>query len=297
MRTVKVFEEAWPLHTPFVIARGSRSEARVVVVELEEEGIKGTGECTPYPRYGESDASVMAQIMSVVPQLEKGLTREELQQILPAGAARNALDCALWDLAARKQQQSLADLIGITLPETVITAQTVVIGTPDQMANSASTLWQAGAKLLKVKLDNHLISERMVAIRTAVPDATLIVDANESWRAEGLAALENFIHPLPICADESCHTRSNLKALKGRYEMVNIKLDKTGGLTEALALATEARAQGFNLMLGCMLCTSRAISAALPLVPQVSFADLDGPTWLAVDVEQALQFTTGELHL
>lgn len=230
MRTVKVFEEAWPLHTPFVIARGSRSEARVVVVELEEEGIKGTGECTPYPRYGESDASVMAQIMSVVPQLEKGLTREELQKILPAGAARNALDCALWDLAARRQQQSLADLIGITLPETVITAQTVVIGTPDQMANSASTLWQAGAKLLKVKL-------------------------------------------------------------------VNIKLDKTGGLTEALALATEARAQGFSLMLGCMLCTSRAISAALPLVPQVSFADLDGPTWLAVDVEPALQFTTGELHL
>ena len=281
MRTVKVFEEAWPLHTPFVIARGSRSEVRVVVVELEEEGIKGTGECTPYPRYGESDASVMAQIMSVVPQLEKGLTREELQKILPAGAARNALDCALWDLAARKQQQSLADLIGITLPETVTTAQTVVIGTPDQMANSASTLWQAGAKLLKVKLDNHLISERMVAIRTAVPDATL----------------ENFIHPLPICADESCHTRSNLKALKGRYEMVNIKLDKTGGLTEALALATEARAQGFRLMLGCMLCTSRAISAALPLVPQVSFADLDGPTWLAVDVEPALQFTTGELHL
>ena len=305
MRTVKVFEEAWPLHTPFVIARGSRSEARVVVVELEEEGIKGTGECTPYPRYGESDASVMAQIMSVVPQLEKGLTREELQKILPAGAARNALDCALWDLAARKQQQSLADLIGITLPETVTTAQTIVIGTPDQMANSASTLWQAGAKLLKVKLDNHLISERRVAIRTAVPDATLSVDAHESWRAmleqplpaQDEAALENFIHPLPICADESCHTRSNLKALKGRYEMVNIKLDKTGGLTEALALATEARAQGFRLMLGCMLCTSRAISAALPLVPQVSFADLDGPTWLAVDVEPALQFTTGELHL
>ena len=315
MRTVKVFEEAWPLHTPFVIARGSRSEARVVVVELEEEGIKGTGECTPYPRYGESDASVMAQIMSVVPQLEKGLTREELQKILPAGAARNALDCALWDLAARKQQQSLADLIGITLPETVITAQTVVIGTPDQMANSASTLWQAGAKLLKVKLDNHLISERMVAIRTAVPDATLIVDANESWRAEGLAArcqlladlgvamleqplpaqddaaLENFIHPLPICADESCHTRSNLKALVLR------QLGVEPELTEALALATEARAQGFSLMLGCMLCTSRAISAALPLVPQVSFADLDGPTWLAVDVEPALQFTTGELHL
>lgn len=267
MRTVKVFEEAWPLHTPFVIARGSRSEARVVVVELDEDGVKGTGECTPYPRYGESDASVMAQITRVVPQLEKGLSRAELQKILPAGAARNALDCALWDLSARKQQQTLAEFIGITLPDNITTAQTVVIGTPEQMASSAAALWRAGAKLLKVKLDNHLISERMVAIRAAVPDATLIVDANESWRAEGLAArcqlladlgvamleqplpaqddaaLENFVHPLPICADESCHTRSNLKALKGRYEMVNIKLDKTGGLTEALALANEARAR------------------------------------------------------
>ena len=304
MRSVKVYEEAWPLHTPFVIARGSRSEARVVVVELEEEGVKGTGECTPYPRYGESDASVMAQIMSIVPQLEKGLTREALQKLLPAGAARNAVDCALWDLQSRQQQQTLTENLGVTLPETIATAQTVVIGTPEQMAASAAALWEAGARLLKVKLDDRLISERMVAIRSAVPEATLIVDANESWRAEGLAArcqlladlgvamleqplpaqddaaLENFIHPLPVCADESCHTRSSLKALHGRYEMVNIKLDKTGGLTEALALATDAREQGFALMLGCMLCTSRAITAALPLTPQVSFADLDGPTWL-----------------
>ncbi|GJL45023.1 TPA: L-Ala-D/L-Glu epimerase [Citrobacter farmeri] len=321
MRSVKVYEEAWPLHTPFVIARGSRSEARVVVVELEEEGVKGTGECTPYPRYGESDASVMAQIMSIVPQLEKGLTREALQKLLPAGAARNAVDCALWDLQSRQQQQTLTENLGVTLPETIATAQTVVIGTPEQMAASAAALWEAGARLLKVKLDDRLISERMVAIRSAVPEAILIVDANESWRAEGLAArcqlladlgvamleqplpaqddaaLENFIHPLPVCADESCHTRSSLKALHGRYEMVNIKLDKTGGLTEALALATDAREQGFALMLGCMLCTSRAITAALPLTPQVSFADLDGPTWLAVDVEPALHFTTGQLHL
>ncbi|HFP3077996.1 TPA: L-Ala-D/L-Glu epimerase [Citrobacter farmeri] len=320
MRSVKVYEEAWPLHTPFVIARGSRSEARVVVVELEEEGVKGTGECTPYPRYGESDASVMAQIMSIVPQLEKGLTREALQKLLPAGAARNAVDCALWDLQSRQQQQTLTESLGVTLPETIATAQTVVIGTPEQMAASAAALWEAGARLLKVKLDDRLISERMVAIRSAVPEATLIVDANESWRAEGLvarcqlladlgvamleqplpaqddAALENFIHPLPVCADESCHTRSSLKALHGRYEMVNIKLDKTGGLTEALALAADAREQGFALMLGCMLCTSRAITAALPLTPQVSFADLDGPTWLAVDVEPALHFTTGQLH-
>ncbi|EMK5830103.1 L-Ala-D/L-Glu epimerase [Citrobacter sedlakii] len=321
MRAVKVYEEAWPLHTPFVIARGSRSEARVVVVELEENGVRGIGECTPYPRYGESDASVLAQIMSIVPQLEKGLTRQALQQVLPAGAARNAVDCALWDLSARQQQQTLADAVGVTLDVEITTAQTVVIGTPEQMAASAAALWETGARLLKVKLDDRLISERMVAIRSAVPEATLIVDANESWRAEGLAArcqlladlgvamleqplpaqddvaLENFIHPLPLCADESCHTRSSLKALRGRYEMINIKLDKTGGLTEALALATEARAQGFSLMLGCMLCTSRAIGAALPLTPQVTYADLDGPTWLAVDVEPSLHFTTGQLHL
>lgn len=321
MRSVKVYEEAWPLHTPFVIARGSRSEARVVVVELEEEGVKGIGECTPYPRYGESDASVMAQILSIAPQLEKGLTREALQKLLPAGAARNAVDCALWDLQARRQQQTLAEITGVTLSATITTAQTVVIGTPEQMAASAAALWEAGATLLKVKLDDRLISERMVAIRSAVPEATLIVDANESWQAEGLAArcqlladlgvamleqplpaqddaaLENFIHPLPVCADESCHTRSSLNALQGRYEMVNIKLDKTGGLTEALALAADAREKGFALMLGCMLCTSRAITAALPLTTQVSFADLDGPTWLAVDVEPALHFTTGQLHL
>ncbi|WP_312686653.1 L-Ala-D/L-Glu epimerase [Kosakonia sp.] len=321
MRNVKIYEETWPLHTPFVISRGSRDEARVVVVELEEEGIKAVGECTPYPRYGESEASVMAQIMTIVPQLENHLSRETLQTLLPPGAARNAVDCALWDLAARKANTSLTRYAGVTLPETVTTAQTVVIGTPEQMAASAAALSEKGARLLKVKLDDHLISERLVAIRAAAPHATLIVDANEAWHSEGLAArcqlladlgvamleqplpageddaLANFIHPLPICADESCHTRESLSALHGRYEMVNIKLDKTGGLTEALALAREASAQGFGLMLGCMICTSRAIASALPLANQVRFADLDGPTWLAVDVEPALHFTTGELHL
>jgi len=321
MRNVKVYEETWPLHTPFVISRGARSEARVVVVELEEDGIKASGECTPYPRYGESEASVMAQILTIVPQLETRLSREKLQTLLPPGAARNAVDSVLWDLAARKANQTLTHYAGVTLPQNVITAQTVVIGTPEQMAASAAALSEKGAQLLKVKLDDHLISERLVAIRAAAPEATLIVDANESWHAEGLAArcqlladlgvamleqplpagndemLANFIHPLPICADESCHTRESLASLHGRYEMVNIKLDKTGGLTEALALADEAAKQGFALMLGCMICTSRAISAALPLANRVRFADLDGPTWLAVDVEPALHFTTGTLHL
>ena len=321
MRSVKVYEEAWPLHSPFVISRGSRSEACVVVVEIEEDGVKGTGECTPYPRYGESLASVIAQVMTLVPALQQGLTRDALQQRLAPGAARNAIDCALWSLESAKQQRALHALLDVSLPQRVVTAQTVVIGEPEQMAASAKALYDAGATLLKVKLDDRLISERMVAIRSAVPDATLIVDANESWHSEGLAArcqlladldvamleqplpakddaaLTNFIHPLPICADESCHTRESLAGLKGRYEMVNIKLDKTGGLTEALALAHEAKAQGFALMLGCMLCTSRAINAALPLVNEVSFADLDGPTWLAVDVSPALHFTTGTLHL
>lgn len=321
MRNLRVYEEAWPLHTPFVIARGTRSEAKVVVVEIEEDGVKGTGECTPYPRYGESIESVMAQIVSIGEQLEAGADRNALQTLLPAGAARNAVDCALWDLEAQKKGQSLAQLTDAQLAAHVTTAQTVVIGTPDQMANSAKALWDKGARLLKVKLDDHLISERMVAIRAAVPEATLIVDANEAWRLDGLAArcqlladlnvamleqplpasedaaLANFIHPLPICADESCHTRESLKNLSGRYEMVNIKLDKTGGLTEALALAAEAKAQGFALMLGCMLCTSRAIRAALPLTTQVRFADLDGPTWLAVDAEPALRFETGTLYL
>ncbi|MDU6924025.1 L-Ala-D/L-Glu epimerase [Franconibacter helveticus] len=321
MRSVKVYQEAWPLHSPFVIARGSRNEATVVVVELTEDGIKAVGECTPYPRYGESVDSVMAQILSVGPQLEAGLERNALQKILPAGAARNAIDSALWDLEARRGNQSVTGLLQTLLPQTLTTAQTVSIGTPEQMAASASALWEKGATLLKVKLDDAMLTERIVAIREAAPQALLIVDANESWRSEGLAArcqlladlgvamleqplpagddkgLETFIHPLPICADESCHTRESLAALAGRYEMVNIKLDKTGGLTEALALAAQAKQQGFELMLGCMLCTSRAISAALPLAPLVRFADLDGPTWLAVDVEPSLNFSTGLLHL
>ena len=220
MRTVKVYEEAWPLHTPFVIARGSRTEAHVVVVEVEENGVTGIGECTPYPRYGESDASVLAQIMSIAPQLENGMTREELQKQLPAGAARNAVDCALWDLSSRQQQQSLAELVGSELAEVVTTAQTVVIGSPEQMAASAAALWENGAKLLKVKLDARLISERMVAIRAAVPDATIIVDANESWRAEGLAARCQLLADLGVAMLEQPLPAQDDAALEDRKSVV-----------------------------------------------------------------------------
>ncbi|WP_426504820.1 L-Ala-D/L-Glu epimerase [Serratia proteamaculans] len=321
MRSMRFYPEAWPLHTAFVIARGSRTEAKVVVVEIEQQGIRGIGECTPYPRYGESETSVMELLAEVATAVEQGVTREQLQQLMPAGAARNAVDSALWDLECQLSGQNRWQRSAVAEPERILMAQTVSIGSPEAMAFAARELEQQGARLLKIKLDNHLISERLVAIRAAVPDTTLIVDANESWQAEGLAArcqlladlgvamleqplpatddsaLENFIHPLPICADESCHTRSDLPKLVGRYQMVNIKLDKTGGLTEGLALAQEAREQGFAIMLGCMLCTSRAINAALPLAPGARFVDLDGPTWLANDVEPGLDFECGAINL
>ncbi len=321
MRSVRFYPQAWPLHTAFVISRGSRTEARVVAVEIEENGVRGIGECTPYPRYGESEASVMAQIASVLPAIELGADRAALQNLLPAGAARNALDSALWNLESQLTGQTLWQLTGIASLNCISMAQTLSVDTPEAMAQAATAHQKNGATLLKIKLDDHLITERMVAIRSAVPHVTLIVDANESWQSEGLAArcqlladlgvmmleqplpvgqdesLENFIHPLPVCADESCHTAEDLAGLKGRYEMVNIKLDKTGGLTGALALAEQAHQQGFDIMLGCMLCTSRAVRAALPLTVGAKFIDLDGPTWLAQDVEPPLAFHCGVIDL
>lgn len=249
------------------------------------------------------------------------MNREQLQTLLPAGAARNALDSALWSLEAAKAGTNIASLLAVNLPSQLNTAQTVSIGSPEQMASAAARLWEKGASLLKIKLDNHQVNERITAIRAAVPEATLIVDANESWEPEGLEercqrlaelnvamleqplpaqqdeALDLFIHPLPICADESCHTRASLPDLVGRYEMVNIKLDKTGGLTEALLLAYAAREQGFTIMVGCMLCSSRAINAVLPLAVSARFADLDGPTWLKNDVQPGLAFSCGRVTL
>jgi L-alanine-DL-glutamate epimerase-like enolase superfamily enzyme len=321
MRTLRYYPETWPLHSAFVIARGSRHDAQVVVVEIEQQGWHGVGECTPYPRYGESVASVMAQIAAVVPEIERGADRQALQQLLPPGAARNALDSALWSLECVRQGESLWQRTGIAPLPAISMAQTVSLGVPEEMAGAARALQECGATLLKIKLDDHLIAERLVAIRAAVPKLSLIVDANESWQPEGLAArcqlladlgvlmleqplpagqdgaLANFIHPLPICADESCHTEEDLPSLAGRYQMVNIKLDKTGGLTAALALAEAARAQGLEIMLGCMLCTSRAIRAALPLAAGARFVDLDGPTWLATDAEPRLTFHCGSIDL
>ncbi|MFC6632156.1 L-Ala-D/L-Glu epimerase [Microbulbifer taiwanensis] len=310
----RCYAENWPLRTAFVISRGARTEAQVVVVEISGDGVTGVGECTPYPRYGESVDSVLQQLQPLLCEVAQGLTREQLQGRLFAGAARNALDCALADWEARRSGAKF------TGPESLPTVQTLVIDTPDAMADAARVAVGQGVTVLKLKLDDRQVAERVAAVRRAAPDAQLVIDANEAWPADTLRErcvqlsdqgvamleqplpandddfLETFSHPLPICADESCHTREDLPRLQGRYEMVNIKLDKTGGITEALALAEAAKAQGFELMLGCMLCTSRAIRAAWPLGKEVRFLDLDGPTWLARDVQPPLRFEAGRVY-
>lgn len=308
------YAESWPLRTAFVISRGARSEAAVVVVEVHAEGVAGIGECTPYPRYGESVESVQEQLRPLLQEVEEGLTRQQLQSRLEAGAARNALDCALADWEAKRSGAAFSG------PQSLPTVQTLVIDTPQAMAEAARTAVGRGVEVLKLKLNDELVMERVAAVRAAAPRAQLVIDANEAWPTSTLkerclklsergvamleqplpagddAFLETFPHPLPICADESCHTRADLPRLRGRYEMLNIKLDKTGGITEALALAEEGRAQGFELMLGCMLCTSRAIRAAWPLGEVVRFLDLDGPTWLAKDVQPPLRFDAGRVY-
>ncbi len=187
MRVMRFYPQAWPLRTPFVIARGERTEARVVVVDIDQDGLHGIGECTPYPRYGETEASVIGQINSVLHGIEQGISRDVLLQLLLAGAARNAIDSALWDLERQAAGQTLADYAGVALPTRIVTAQTLSIDEPQTMAKAARRCWDQGARLLKVKLDDHLLIERVVAIRAAVSQATLIVDANESWQPEGLA--------------------------------------------------------------------------------------------------------------
>ncbi|MEW5248217.1 L-Ala-D/L-Glu epimerase [Microbulbifer discodermiae] len=308
------YRESWPLRTAFVISRGARTEVQVVVVEVQGGGVTGVGECTPYARYGESVESVIQQLTPVLTDIGCGLSQRQLQSRLPAGAARNALDCALADWQARKAGKSLPGV------EKLPTVQTLVIDTPQAMASAAQVAVCGGAATLKLKLDDQQVIERVRAVRDAVPDTRLVIDANESWpvanleaRCHQLAELEvamleqplpagddahlsSFAHPLPICADESCHSRDDLPRLRGRYEMLNIKLDKSGGITEALALAEAARAEGFALMLGCMLCTSRAIRAVWPLGERVPLLDLDGPSWLARDVDPPVRYGAGMVY-
>ncbi|WP_047608567.1 N-acetyl-D-Glu racemase DgcA [Rahnella aquatilis] len=310
-----------PLAKPFAISRGTRTVVTVVRVSLTDGKFTAVGECTPTARYQESPQSVCGQLELIRPQIEQGLSREALQQALPAGSARNALDCAMWRLDAAKQGKDLWQLLDMPKPVSVITAETLSLDLLENMANAAAVAVAGGAQLLKIKLDREQIIGKVAAIRAAAPQATLVVDANEAWSGLDLGSLfqalhelnvamieqplpagndndlVRCLHPVPVCADESCHERGDIEGLRDRYEMINIKLDKCGGLTEALAMTGVARQSGLRIMVGCMLGSSLAMEAALPVAVQAERVDLDGPIWLAQDAEPALRYENGEVWL
>ncbi len=310
--------EVFPIRGSFTISRGSRTEAEVVLVEIEEGGAVGRGECVPYPRYGESPAQTLEAIEGLRGLVEGGGTRDELQAALAAGAARNALDCALWDLEAKLAGEPAWRLAGLQEPKPVVTAYTISLGSPETMAEAAARA--ADRPLLKVKLGGEGDIERVRAVKAAAPRARLVADANEAWSpatvlpyARALAdlgvemieqplpagqdqILQGLARPLSFGADESCHTREGLEALRRAYDVVNIKLDKTGGLTEALAMAKQARALGFEIMLGCMVGTSLAMAPSMMLTGMARYVDLDGPLLLARDREPGLGYDGGLVH-
>jgi len=305
LRRLSVQPRSFPLHSPFRISRGVKTAADVVTVELEQAGCVGRGESVPYARYGESVAAVIAQVESLRDELAAGMGRDELQARLGAGAARNALDAALWDLESRLTRVPVHSQLARPPHRPLETAMTVVIDTPQAMAKAAASIADAG--LIKIKVDAEDPIARIEAVRSAAPAARLIVDPNESWTidilretqdalvrlkvdlleqplpAEADEALRGFVSRIPICADESCHTSSDLSSLLDRYQAINIKLDKTGGLTEAWRLLRAASAEGFIVMVGCMVCSSLGIAPALEIAREAEFIDLDGPLWLAND--------------
>jgi len=312
MRRVTVAVERWPITGGFTISRGSRTEAVVVVATIEEGPLKGRGECVPYARYGETVEGVAAAIEAMTPAISGGATRLDLLTQMPGGAARNALDAALWDLEAKQSGKRAWDLAGLPSPTPVTTAFTLSLGTPESMASAAT---QASDRpLLKVKLGGDGDAERIAAVRRGAPEATLIADANEAWTLEnfainlsacekaGVALIEqplpagqdkllgNIQSAIAFCADESFHDRSDLSAMRGLYQAVNIKLDKTGGLTEALAVAQETKEAGLDIMVGCMLGTSLAMAPAFLLTPMARFIDLDGPLLLTRDRAPGISF-------
>lgn len=311
-RSLEVAVERWPIAGRFTIARGSRTEATVVVATIRDGAHVGRGECVPYARYGETVDGVVAAIESQWQTIQHGLDRGMLQEQLPAGAARNALDCALWDLEAKRRGQPAWALAGVPAPRPVTTAYTLSLGTPEAMRAAAEAARER--PVLKVKLGGAGDAARVRAVREAAPAATLIVDANEAWRAdsvrENLAAceaagvalieqpfpadddarLEHLRSSIPICADESFHDRTSFDAIAERYQAINIKLDKTGGLTEALQAARMARARGLQVMVGCMVGTSLAMAPAMLLAAEADFVDLDGPLLLAQDRVPGLHY-------
>ena len=306
MRNIEFTSESWPIAGSFTIARGSKTAADVVVVTITENGFVGRGEAVPYPRYNETVDQALAALAAAKPMIEAGAT-----PVLPK-AASNALDCALWDLRSKQLGTPAWSLAKLNQPKAVITAFTLSLDTPEKMALAASTV--SARPLLKLKLGREGDVERLHAIREAAPQARLIVDANEGWTKASLphmlAACEKYKvelveQPLPadddealrnlprstiICADESAHGRQTLHALKGKYDAINIKLDKTGGLTEALSLAHEAKAQNFKIMVGCMLATSLAMAPAFLLAQLADYVDLDGPLLLAKDRDPGFTF-------
>ena len=318
MLTIEAREEVWPLREPFRISRGSRTEAQVVVVTVGDDEHVGRGEGVPIKRYGQSAESVLAQIESI--KAEKNLDRQRLQQLLPAGAARNALDCALWDLEAKTSGKRVWELANVPIVPEVETSFTISLDTPEKMAAAAAVA--AELPILKLKLQgDDLDLARVKGVRESAPAARLLLDANESWSPEHYRkivpelhelgvelieqpfpanadeVLENLDHPIPVCADESCHTTADLPRLKDRYEVINVKLDKTGGLTEALRLCDRARDSGFKLLIGCMVCTSLGIAPARLLASNADWVDLDGPLLLGRDRQHALAYTNGRLAL
>lgn len=317
MRELEVAIETFPIAGGFSIARGSKLEARVVTVELREGDARGRGESVPYPRYGESPEGVRDTIERLRAELEAGLDRGELQSRLPGGAARNAVDCALWDLEAKRTGRRVWQLAGLDEPAPCVTAYTLSLDTPAAMAAAARAA--EDRPLLKLKLGDHADLDRVRAVRTAAPQARMIVDANEAWTLDTLRALapeladlgvelieqplpaaadrqlEAFPSPVPLCADESCHDRASLDAL-GAYAFVNVKLDKTGGLTEALDLIAAARKTGQRVMVGCMVGTSLSMAPATLLAPQARYVDLDGPLLLERDRDPALHYEGSTVH-
>ena len=313
MRRLAIVAERWPLAARFTISRGSKTEVVTVTVTLTEAGAVGRGEAVPYARYGESVDGVIAAIEKLRPRLEAGLDRPELQIALPPGAARNAIDCALWDLAAKQAGRSVAALAGLPVPKPVTTAYTLSLDGVAAMGAAARA--QAGRPLLKLKVGGAGDLDRVRAVHANAPQARLILDANEGWNEADYrrltpvlgplgvemieqpfpvdrdAVLADLPHPILICADESCHDRASLARLRGRYDAINVKLDKTGGLTEGLALVAAARAEGLEVMVGCMLATSLAMAPAILLAQQARWVDLDGPLLLARDRSPGLVYT------
>jgi L-alanine-DL-glutamate epimerase-like enolase superfamily enzyme len=313
MRRITVRDERWPLAEAFVISRGVKTEAHVVVAEIEADGRRGRGEAVPYARYGETVESVLGQIDGARGALERGGGRAALPALLPAGAARNALDCALWDLEAKLAGERAWTLAGRARLDPVKTAYTISLGSAEAMAEAARA--NARRPMLKLKIGAADDFDAVAGVRAAAPRSRLIVDANEALSFDDLrrlapefarldvrlieqplmagedAALEGFESPVPLCADESLHTRAELAACARRYAVANIKLDKTGGLTEALALAAEAQAAGMGIMVGCMVATSLAMAPALIVAQGAAFVDLDGPLLLRADRAPGLVIT------